>query len=392
MAIDKIAKNSRGLSVTFGLWFIAYSLSVMRLDTQGLVLFSTLAYLFLALLLVELFYFSVKYRTINRLLPLAVLPIGGAVLSLLAGSISFLIFVAVAAPVFLGLLNVANFKHARSILILGIVLGVFGAWWSGEFFSVYIDDRVRLTFFFRSPNSLAATAAVAIIIGDTKGVLNKIIMASLVIIIVLSNTRSIILILPLVLVFTNIFIDADSGVLNRTGKVIFHCCILLHVITFVLLLLVTTRTIEVYDSSTVNELSSLRFDIWTNAMSQINPLGGVDASVNWRKMGEIEEESSKLRISVDSFYINRVLESGIFFALEYFYILYCAWRSVRYADKSGIQIILMFLFAGFLESWGLGIGNFPSVIFSSVLVYYGHFCKSGALNRTQSSQLREALI
>ncbi len=106
-------------------------------------------------------------------------------------------------------------------------------------------------------------------------------------------------------------------------------------------------------------------------MHSVGVWGGVDASLDWLRGGVEKESMLSNRASMDGYYILRWAESGFLAIGEYALICYAVLQAAKVATKEEFLIIIFFFAVGLIETIGIGFGNLPALIFTSLLLYNG---------------------
>ena len=294
-----------------------------------------IAFVVLAGLTIIFFQDLQSERTPRRALLLAV-PVCLSFTSLMIGSIDLNLFLILVSSYLFGIVNIAENRIIRNsflwVVFASAAIGILTA----DLYTYYVDGRARLSFGLATPTTLAIFSGIAIILTGFKTPARTIISCTLVCIVILTETRSVLGALLLLALFNRVMWDRSG----RIRKLSLNLFLGTHVAIVCGLLVLVVHNDYSELSYWLNDISSGRLFIWSNAASTVGVWGGIDPNINWLKLGEDHEAEHILnRASIDGFYILRWLESGLLFMPEYALLIYLIAKAAPRSSMKESAII-----------------------------------------------------
>lgn len=364
------------------IWLVVYALTSIDLDTSLSSLFYNIRQWGAAVIFGAIIGHVIKSKYISKFTVVFFILVLLNTFSWLIGSISFKVWAILASTYLLAFINLYDLKWVRqSIPIFVFLCAVIGIA-TGNTHTFYYGGGLfgggeRLTFILTSPNTLSSLAAISVLITGFRSLSRTILSTCLLAVIFFSGSRAIIFALPLLLIGVNFLGIWRDGNLTLLGKRLIDVLIVLNIGAFfsLIYLLHSGHTSDyIY---LIDGLLSGRYNIWLQALDQIDVWGGLDPSIHWLSGGEKEHTAYSNRPAVDSYYIMRWAEQGVLFLPEYFLILWAFRRACRNAPKEQALIIILLTFVGFVESTMLGYGALQSLLYSSLLLFWAGITKTG---------------
>ncbi len=368
--IQKLEKKNFTLSIFYMFWILSFYALCLNLSpgiTQDIYDLRQFFSVPILVLVIIYFYRDIMNKEIPGKTAWILLPIISNVIALMIQAISIKIFFILCASYIIGFFNVFQLPFVRKSLVYLIVFSILVGIISDQLYSFYIDGRTRLTFLFATPTLLAILCSIGLFIVGFKNWARIFCSLILLIIIYFSGTKSAFYTLILLLPASVLIWHKDGK--NRLNLV--KCIVLVHV------LIVTSTILFLYfglKGSLADQLNSIlsgRLYIWMEAVRSVGFFGGVDANLDWIRGGIEKESALTNRASMDGYYILRWAESGFLALSEYFLICYAVIQAAKVAPVEELQIIIFLFVVGLIETIGIGFGNLPALLFTSLLLNNG---------------------